>query len=188
MDIEYTKEQKRAEELYLNSVCYESDYKPISYARVAALLKEEGLSGSTSAIGRWAARFDWKEKVENIVTAATLGDGEASEIIKKSSLEKSTQKILTDFEANESLKNSAYGVLQEQMKHYVKEMEDKKSLSLNSTKVVIKILELTTVREDKLLDRQAMLSAAKLVKSDDVLATLKSTAIEVEALDIEIDE
>ena len=188
MNIEYTNEQKRAEELYLGSVCYESDYKPFSYAKLKALLDAEGISTSTSALGRWAVKFGWKEKVENIVTAATIGDGEASEIIKKSSLEKNTRKILTDFEANESLKNSAYGALQEQMKHYVKEMEDKKSLSLNSIKVVIKILELTTMREDKLLDRQAMLSAAKLVKSDDVLAALKSTDIEVEALDIEIDE
>jgi len=105
-----TKEQKRAEELYLESVTYENDYKPISFSKLLEQLDAEGMKTSTSALGRWAKKFGWKEKVKAIVTAATINDGEAKDIIERSSLEANTKKILTDFEANEKLKDDAYSI------------------------------------------------------------------------------
>jgi len=180
MNNSMTSQQLRAEEIYLDSICYETDYKPVSFPRLKEMLGNEGISTSTSALGRWSKKFDWEEKVKKIVTAATLDGGEASDIIAKSSLASNTKKILTDFEANETLKDSAYSILQEQMKFYVKEMEVKKHLSQENTKTVIKILEVTSTREDKLLDRQAMLMATKLANSTDVLAALQDEVIEVE--------
>ncbi len=175
-----THDQQKAEEIYLDSISYENDYKAVSFSRLKEMLENVGVKTSTSALGRWCDKFNWKEKVKQIVTAATLGDGEASEIISKSSLEKNTKKILTDFEANESLKDSAYAILGDQIKHYASEMKKKTHLSLESTKVVIKILEVTTIREDKLLDRVALLQASKLANSTDVLAALDKEFIEVE--------
>jgi len=180
MNVEMTPDQQKAEELYLNSVSYENDYKAVSLPRLKEMLERKGVSTSASALGRWAKKFDWKEKVKNIVTAATLGDGEASAIVAKSSLDKSTKKILKDFEANEDLKNDAYMVLSQQMQHYVKKTKNNIPLSLENTKVVIKILEVTSNREDKLLDRQTLLMATKLTQSTDVLAALKDEVIEVE--------
>lgn len=175
-----TPDQQKAEEIYLDSVSYENDYKAVSFPRLKEMLGNQGIKTSTSALGRWAEKFGWKEKVKQIVTTATLSDGEASKIIAKSSLEKNTKKILTDFQANESLKNSAYSILQKQIKHYYDKLEKKGFLSLDDTKIVIKILELTSNREDKLLDRQAMLMATKLANSTDVLAALQDEVIEVE--------
>ncbi len=173
-------DQQKAEELYLDSISYENDYKPVSFPRLKEMLENKGVKTSTSALGRWSKKFDWEEKVKKIVTAATLGDGEASDLIEKSSLDKSTKKILKDFEANEDLKNDAYHLLGIQMKHYMKKVEKNTPLSLDNTKVVIKILEVTSTREDKLLDRQAMLMATKLANSTDVLASLQGEVIEVE--------
>lgn len=175
-----THEQKKAEELYLDSISYENDYKAVSFPRLKEMLENKGVKTSTSTLGRWADKFDWKEKVKRIVTAATLGKGEASDLIAKSSLAANTKKILTDFDANESLKESAYSILQEQMKFYAKEMQVKKHLSQENTRTVVKILEVTATREDKLLDRQTLLMATKLTQSSDVLAALKDEIIEVE--------
>jgi len=180
MNSQMTPEQQKAEALYLDSVSYETDFKPVSFSRLKEMLENKGIKSSTSALGRWAKKFDWAQKVKKIVTASTLDEGKASEIIAKSSLDKSTKKILVDFEANESLKESAYSILQEQMKYYAKEMKTKNHLSQANTKTVIKILEVTSMREDKLLDRQAMLMATKLANSTDVLAALKDEVIEVE--------
>jgi len=178
-----TPDQQRAEEIYLDSISYETDYKPVSFARLAELLLHERIQTSSSALGRWSKKFDWDEKAKKIVTAAMLDGGEASDIMKRSSLEKNTKKILKDFEANEQLKNDAYSVLAEQMKHYVAEMNKFHSLSLDNTKIVLKILEVTSTREDKLLDRQALLMASKLTQSTDVLAALQN-----EIIDVEMDE
>ena len=175
-----TPDQLKAQELYLNSVSYETDYKPMSLPKLCDVLQNKGIKTSNSALGRWAKKFGWAELVRNIVTSATLGDGEASEIIAKSSLDKNTKKILKDFEANEELKNDAYALLGIQMRHYKKKVENNTPLSLDNTKVVIKILEVTSAREDKLLDRQTLLLAAKLTKSEDVLASLCDEVIEIE--------
>jgi len=181
--IELTPAQRRAEVLYLDSITYENDFKPLSYSKLEEILKKEGFQASRSAIGRWAKKFDWEEKAKQIVTAATTKDGKAKDIIAKSSLASNTEKILNDFEANEALKDDAYAVLAKQMQHYVTQINTHGNLSLDNTKVVLKILEVTTLREDKLLDRQAMLAATKLAKSTDVLA-----AVEKEVIDIEVDD
>lgn len=173
-------DQLRAEEIYLSSITYENDYKPMSYNALCQSLAVEKIKTSSSALGRWAEKFDWKGKAKQIVTAATIGDGEARGIIEKSSLEANTQKILTDFEANEKLKDDAYRILGSQMEHYMTQMQANKRLSLDNTKIVLKILEVTSTREDKLLDRQAMLAATKLMNSGDVLKALESETIEIE--------
>lgn len=183
MNSDVTPEQHRAEELYLSSVTYENDYKAISYEKLAAQLKEENIHTSSSALGRLAKKRDWKGKVAQLITASTIKEGEAKEMIEKSSLDANVDKILTDFEANEALKDEAYTLLSLQMKKFSKEMKENKALSLDKTKIVIKVLEVTTTREDKLLDRQAMLTAAKMTKSEDVLATLKEEVIDVEVDD-----
>lgn len=178
--IDMTPEQYRAEEIYLDSITYENDYKPMSYASLEKRLRYEGIITSTSALGRWADKFGWKEKSAQIVTAATIGNGEAKEIIEKASIGANVEKILTDFEANEKLKDDAYMVLAKQMKFYINQMEANGNLSLDNTKIVLKILEVTSTREDKLLDRQAMLSAAKMLKSDDVLLAIQKEEIIIE--------
>lgn len=175
-----TVQQQTAETLYLESVSYETDYKPVSLPKLADKLLHKGVKTSTSTLSRWSEKFDWAEKVKAIITSSTINEGEAADIIAKSSLEKSTTKILKDFEANEALKNDAYKILGKQMVHYSEKMERLHSLSLENTKVVIKILEVTSTREDKLLDRQAMLAATKLANSSDVLKALQSEIIEVE--------
>lgn len=181
--IEITPAQKRAEVLYLDSITYENDFKPLSYSKLDEILKKEGFQSSSSAVGRWAKKFDWEEKAKQIVTAATTKDEKVKKMIEKSSLKENTEKILTDFEANESLKDDAYMILGKQMEHYKEKMKKNKHLSLEDTKIVIKVLDVTTLREDKLLDRQAMLAATKLAKSTDVLA-----ALEGEVIDIEVDD
>jgi len=177
--MEMTDIQQKAEKIYLASATFESSFKPMT---LSALSKELG-EGSTSTLGRWKIKFDWDKKLAAIVTAGSIKDGDAKDIIDATSLKENTQKILEDFEANEKLKSDAYAILQQQTAHYVNQMIDGKALSLENTRIVLKILEITTNREDKLLDRQALLSATRLIKSGDTLKALRETTIDVEIED-----
>ncbi len=172
-------DQKRAFEIWLESADFESDFKPLSLSKLVSVLAEEGIKTSTSAVGRWMQKFKWKEQLETKVTASTV-EGKAKEIIQSSSLAQSTQKILDDFEANEKLKSDAYRLLQLQMVFYTEKIKAGKKFSKDDERFLLKVLELTTNREDKLLDRQALLAATKLVSSEDVLASLQDEIVEIE--------
>ena len=173
-------DQKRAFEIWLESADFESDFKTISLPKLAERLKAEGIQTSTSALGRWKLKFGWDDALEAKVTAATVKDGPAKEIIEKSSLQASTQKILDDFEANEKLKSDSYDLLQLQMVHYREKIKTGKKFSKDEERFLLKVLEITSNREDKLLDRQALLAATKLTSSEEVLAKLQEEVIDLE--------
>lgn len=173
-------DQQRAFEIWLDSADFESDFKPISLPKLAERLKAEGIQTSTSALGRWKLKFGWDDALEAKVTAATVKDGPAKEIIEKSSLQASTQKILDDFEANEKLKSDSYDLLQLQMVHYREKIKAGKKFSKDEERFLLKVLEITSNREDKLLDRQALLAATKLTSSEEVLAKLQEEVIDLE--------
>jgi hypothetical protein len=66
---------------------------------------------------------------------------------------------------------------------YSEKMEKGIYLGHAEEKFLLKVLELTSNREDKLLDRQALLSATKLTNSSDVLRSLNEEYIDVESED-----
>jgi len=175
--------QKRAFDMWLDSADFESDFKTLSLPKLAEALREEGIETSTSALGRWKLKFKWDEALKAKITAATIKEGEAKDLIEKSSISESTQKILDDFEANEKLKSDSYDLLQLQMVHYQKKIKSGKKFSKEEERFLLKVLEITSNREDKLLDRQALLAATKLTSSEEVLRALND-----EVIDLEVEE
>jgi len=185
-----TDEQRKAQELWLASATYDTDFKPMTMPALVKILHDEyEILTSTSAVGRWKQKFKWEELLEVQIATATLEDEKIKDMISASTMKEGSEKIFDDFKANESIKNGSYNLAARQLKHYEKIMDTKGHLSEKDMKQVIELLKLTSDREDKLLDRQAMLSAAKLLKSDDVLKELNSHVVNVEdVIEIEIDE
>jgi len=176
--------QTRAFNIYMESATIDNGFTPMSAKKIAEQLQKEGLKTSKSAVGRWTIKWKWKELLEKKISATIIEDGsEAKNIIEKSSIDSTTQKTIDDFKANENLKSDAYLILQAQMKKYQDIMANGKYLTHDDEKFVLKVLEVTANREDKLLDRQALISASKLTKSEDVLKALSEETIDVEVED-----
>lgn len=175
--------QQQAFDIYYESADIDNSFTPISFSQLAVELKKIGLKGSKSSIGRWAVKFGWKDKIAQKVDMTISGDDEVKNLIEVSSQNAATQKTIDDFLSNERLKSDSYTILETQMMKYSTKLKEGSYLSHNEEKFVLKVLEITSAREDKLLDRQALLSATKLTNSDDVLK-----ALENETIDIEVDE
>jgi hypothetical protein len=55
--------QKRAFELYVNSISIENNFTPISFKVIHEKLKSEGFESSKSSIGRWSVKWKWKRNI-----------------------------------------------------------------------------------------------------------------------------
>ena len=177
---EMTQAQTRAFDIYMESATMDNGYTPLSFKKIAEQLNAEGLDGSKSSVGRWAVKFKWKEMLEKSISASITDDEEVKDLIEASSINAANQKVIDDFLANERLKSSSYTILEAQMMKYSKKLSNGQYLSHNEEKFILKVLEITSTREDKLLDRQALLSATKLTNSEDVLKALNDETIDVE--------
>ena len=172
--------QTKAFDIYIESATMDSGFVPLSFAKIAERIKKEGLNGSSSTINRWAIKWKWKELLEKKVTASLVDDEEIKDLIEASSINAATQKTIDDFKANERLKSTSYQILEAQIQKYLKQLKKGIWLSHDDEKFMLKLLEITSNREDKLLDREALLSATKLTNSADVLKALNDEIIEIE--------
>ena len=173
--------QKQAFDIYMDSATMDNSFVPMSYAKISERLTEDGLNGTKSSIGRWATKFKWKELLEAKVSASIVEDGsEAKDLIEQSSINAATQKVIDDFQSNERLKSSSYQILEAQMQKYFLKLKSGSYLSHDDEKFMLKVLEITSKREDNLLDRQALLSASKLVTSAELLGSLEDSMINIE--------
>jgi len=172
--------QQKAFDIYYESADMDNGFMPMSFNQVAEECNKLGLKASKSSVGRWAVKFGWKDKISQKVDLTLSEDKEVKNLIEVSSQNAATQKIIDDFKANERLKSTAYIILEAQAQRYTDKLASGNYLTHNEEKFVLKFLEITANREDKLLDRQALLSATKLTNSDDVLKALNDETIEVE--------
>jgi len=178
--IEMTETQQKAFNIYIESATMDNSYTPMSFDKIAKEMIDQGEKCSRSAVGRWANKFKWKELLKQKLSASIVEDKEVRDLIEASSINSATKKVIDDFKANERLKSGAYQVLEAQLEKYFEKLRNGIYLSHDDEKFMLKVLEITSNREDKLLDRQALLSATKLTNSEDVLKALNNETIEVE--------
>jgi len=183
-------DQRTALKVWLGSATYDNEFRPLSMEALAKVLKDDHeIATSSSALGRWKKKYAWDDTLEVQISTALLKNEEVREMLDKSVVAEGAEKIFDDFRANEAIKNKSYSLVDRQLDYYEKQMQLHHSLSEKDIKMVTELLKLTSDREDKLLDRQAMLSAAKLLNSADVLASIGSQDIDVEeAIEVEVDE
>lgn len=172
--------QQKAFNIYIESATMDNGYIPMSFDKIAKEMIAQGEECSRSSVGRWSKKFKWKALLEQKISASIVEDKEVKDLIEASSINSATKKVIDDFKANERLKSGAYQILEVQLEKYFKKLKSGTYLSHDDEKFMLKILEITSNREDKLLDRQALLSATKLTNSEDVLKALNDETIEVE--------
>lgn len=169
--------QKRALEIYLESAIFENDYKPISCVKIEEKLKEEGFSGGKSSINRWIKDFDFKSHLELKIQSSFTKD---KSILKTTeTLRKSVEKDLVTVERNGKLISDTYEILEEFTSHVLHEIKHKKRFTREDIKLVKEIAVLTTGREDKMLDRLALIGNEK-ISSKDLIEEFNNVIIEVE--------
>jgi len=175
--------QTRAFDIYINSATMDNGFTPISFKKIAEQMKKENLKSSSSSINRWANKWNWKEFLSKKISASIVEDKEVKDLIEASAIDAATQKTLDDFKANERLKSFSYQVLEAQSHKYIQKLRKGEWLTHDDEKFMLKLLEITSNREDKLLDRQALLAATKLTNSTDVLKALNDEIIDLEIED-----
>ncbi len=169
--------QKRALEIYLESATFENDYKPISCVRIEEKLKEEGFSGGKSSINRWIKDFDFKSHLEFKIQASFSKDKSIAKTTE--TLRKSVEKDLVTVERNGKLISDTYEILEEFASHVLNEIKHKNRFTREDIKLIKEIAVLTTGREDKMLDRLALIGNEK-ISSKDLIEEFNSVIIEVE--------
>lgn len=153
-----------AEEIYLNSVCVENNFAPMTFGELVDILKEQGIETSTSSVHRWSVERGWKEKARNI--AGNLATTKvAKNIASKSSIE-----TLKNIEKTTAL--SAELLLE-----YVDTISQKTQKSVKEVDLVLKIMvacaalitkPLEKPQDDK-IDALQLLENARNISESDII-------------------
>ena len=160
--------QTKAFNIYINSATIDNNFSAISYSVLADTLISDGEKCSKSAIGRWAKKWQWKDYIKKGIDTTI----ETS----KETYSKSDDVFIL----NEQMNLIGYNIVIAQMKSYERKIKEGGHLTSTEEKFIIQSLKISTTREDKLLDRRALLASRNLVSSEDVLQALSDTILEVE--------
>ena len=174
---EMTKEQRRAFEIFCEGATPENDYKPTPFLKIESQLKDEGLSGSSSAIQRWSKTFQFKEMLDTQLQLLVINDEDKT--IEERALGATVQKRLVDIRRNNELTADCYTIMELFTKQVREDYEKTKKISIHNIKVVKDIAVLTGGREDKLLDRLANQGGEK-ISSEDLKKEFNEIEIDIE--------
>jgi transposase len=171
------KNQKKALEIYLDSAVFENDYKPASCEKIEEKLKEQGFTGTKSTINRWINKFNFKSHLEFKVQTSFTKDKSLAKTTE--ALRLSVQKDLVTVERNAQLIADSYSILEAFSAHVLKEIKVNKRFVRDDIKLAKDIAVLVTGREDKMLDRLALIGSEK-ISSKELLEEFANVIIEVE--------
>ena len=176
--------QIRALDIFLDSAVFENGYKPLSLAKIAEQLKNEGFDASSSSVGRWRILYHFDKRLELKISTIALKDEESD--IKAKAITNSTKETIDRFKVNGELIDDIYTLVQCFI-NKVKEDVANNRFNREDIKILKDLLLLTTGREDKMLDRLAN-APAETVSSEDILAQINSIDVDIEIEDAEIIE
>ena len=89
-------------------------------------------------------------------------------------------KTVVDLERNNKLTSKCYEILEAKADLVLEQYKKTQVITQKDAELAIKIATLTAGREDRMLDRKAMLGAAELISKQDVLSQFSEIEIEVE--------
>ncbi|NOQ32436.1 MAG: hypothetical protein GQ570_15110 [Helicobacteraceae bacterium] len=164
--------EERALIIYLESATFENNFTPLSYARIAEKLDDEEYTGSKSAIGRWAKKYEWEAKLHLKRQEAVIAIG-GNDSIQAKALVALDKKSEVDVKRNSELIGDTYEVLEAFIER-VKADIARGVFKRDDIKLAKDIAVLVTGREDKMLDRLAgagadRISSEELKKEFDVI-------------------
>lgn len=174
------KTQKIALDLWLQTATLFNDFKPCTDRELCIELSHLDIDVTKSTIDRWRKKFNFEGYLQMKIAASMVDDKETRDMIEKSSLDLAVKKTTVDVQRNGSLTSMAYEILELKMQLIKKEYETTQMISIDNAKFAKDVATLTAGREDKLLDRAAMMGAVELLNADDIRAALRETVIELD--------
>jgi hypothetical protein len=174
------KNQKIALDLWLGTATLFNDFKPCTDRDLCIELGHLDIEVTKSTIARWREKFDFAGHLQNKISASMVTDATTRELIAKSASDAVIEKTIVDIERNGKLSGLAYSILEAKAEMIMLKYETTKIVSDNDAKIAVQIAQLTTGREDRMLDRAAMLDTAKMISKEDILAGFDSLAVDVE--------
>ena len=172
--------QQAALKLYLESATIFNDYTPDSDAVIALKLQEAGIQSSKTSVERWRKQFDFKAQLGLRVSASLTQDKQVRDLIAKAGDDALIDKTVVDLERNNNLTSKCYEILEAKADLVLAQYKATQVITQKDAELAIKIATLTAGREDRMLDRKAMLGAAELISKQDVLSQFSEIEIEVE--------
>jgi len=172
--------QLKAFNMYLESATEDNNFTTISFAKLADKLISEGEKCSSSAIGRWAKKWNWAKHVSKKRTeTSTINITEEKNVLQFNKNVLQSNNVLR---LNEELGLSLYKLLYAQIQKYENKLKRSEFLTMMEEKNVLNMFKAVTAREDKLLDRETLLktSVVPLITSEEVLKALSEETIEME--------
>jgi len=174
------KNQKIALDLWLGTATLFNDFKPCTDRELCIELSHLDIEVTKSTIDRWRKKFNFEGHLQNKISASMVTDSDTRDLIAKSASDAVIEKTIVDIERNGKLSGMAYAILEAKAEMILLKYETTSVVSDNDAKIAVQIAQLTTGREDRMLDRAAMLDTAKLISKDDILAGFGSLSIDVE--------
>ena len=172
--------QQAALKLYLSSATIDNDFTPDSDAVIALKMSEAGIQSSKTSVERWRKQFDFKKHLELHVSAVLSDDEKIKSMVAKAGNDALIDKTVVDLKRNNALTSKSYEILEKYADGVLERYEKTNTITQKDAELAIKIASLTAGREDRMLDRKAMLGAAELISKKDALAGLECVDVEIE--------
>ncbi|MGE4396067.1 MAG: hypothetical protein AB7D34_01280 [Sulfurimonas sp.] len=189
---EMTEAQRAALELYLE---VDTDYRAPSFSVIAERLEKKGFSSSKSTVQRWSKECDFEAYLERHVNALIAVDEQNNKDLREAAGDENFKRTLLSLEDNSELTSGSYKGLKLVLQQILKSAESGRNISEKDAKLLIQIYSISSARDDKLLDRQAALTAVDRLTKADLLKQFAGTGVDLEALsegeeftDVEIDD
>ena len=174
-------EQRKAMDVWLASASLDNNFETITDRALSDVLKEEySIEASKSTIERWRNRFSWQSFLDLKVASAVVNDEKTMESISKAVGIDVVKTTVVDVKRNASLNSVAYAVMEHELKRIYEKAILGKALSIDEIKYAKDVATLTSGREDRLVDRLALMGGGDKVSRDDFLNTIAKTVIELE--------
>lgn len=176
-DVDMTPAQIRALKIYTHSANLHNDYKPKSFEQIAQQLKDEGFTASSSSVGRWAKKYNFKDHLDIQIDKVYAVD-----TIKKEKLQtvsRDVQTKLVDLDRNNHLTADCYELMELFTKQVAQTYDEHGIIKRDDIKIVKDIAVFTGGREDKFLDRLAN-SGDDVISSDELKAEFDEIDVEIE--------
>lgn len=176
---EMTPAQEKALEIYLD---VDVDYNPPTFKELSKRVIEAGFSGSDSTVQRWSKICDFESHLNRHINALTLASKEDYENLEKEAGAENLKKTLTTLEENAELLHGSYEILKMLVSQITKKAQSGRPITKDDAKLMIQLYNITSSRDDKLLDRQANLSAIDKITKSELLKQFAGTDIDLEQL------
>lgn len=174
-------DQKKAMDVWLASASLDNNFETITDRALSEVLeKEHSIVASKSTIERWRNKFGWQSFLDLKVASSITTDEKTMDSISKAVGIEVVKTTVVDVKRNASLNSVAYAVMEHELKRIYEKAISGKSLSIDEIKYAKDVATLTSGREDRLVDRLALMGGGDKVSRDDFLNTIANTVIELE--------